>query len=185
MAKSKKNIFTNPCSEKWENMDGSDRERLCKVCSEKIYDLTEVDLLTITRDYSNTGKCVRLDHAQAESLRYFRNIQRATGISLLMMLSTIQTAHSQDAILVEDTCIIKGKIKNKQKAHRYIFVEIDGQRFHTYTNKRGKFEISVPKDETIDSSNILQIRKLETNETMLKVHKVELEEIRVIGTPSF
>ncbi len=185
MSALKRNIFENPCSEKWESMSGLGENRKCDACNEIIHDLENFDLKSIATDYLNSGKCVKMNFNQVELFRHLKSVQNATGLSLLLLLSQPNIADAQFTSSPAETIIIKGRIKKEFAENSEIFVVSDQQRFSTKADENGEFTLAIPKNVEIEKSNIPRLVGRSIRREKINLHKVSLQRFRVIGTPSF
>ena len=81
-----KNIFTNPCSEKWADMSGDDRARICAKCNEKVHDISERSLAEVSASYIDSNRCVKMNQDQLQFFQFLRSIPKVAGLSAALSL---------------------------------------------------------------------------------------------------
>lgn len=185
METTKKNIFENPCAERWDDMTISGANKTCATCNEVIYDLAHFDLKTIAKEYINSGKCVAMNSDQVTFFRHLRNIQSATGFSLLLLLSQPSLLEAQTNPTPVDSTVISGQINHEYNKNISVFAIVDGERYETISSEKGEFELVIPRKCKIELSNIKELGGRTIQRKKRNFGKVQLERFRTIGTPAF
>lgn len=183
----KKNIFTNPCSERWEDMTGDDRKRMCALCKENIHDVSHLDLATVATEYIDSGKCVSMNSDQIQFFQFLRSIPKIAGLSAALSLYPFASIQAQDDNSKDSICTIYGKVQGNSNSNRGIHIVINRETYATQSDDQGSFKISVPKGYKVESSNVKQLVDKKLNKEFIRIKKVRLPapKFRTIGTPSF
>ena len=183
----KKNIFTNPCSERWENMSGDKRKRMCDLCQENIHDVSHLDLATLASDYINSGKCVRMNPDQIQFFQFLRTIPKIAGLSAALSLYPFASTIAQNDSTAVSNCVVHGTVRGDQASNRSIFVVVNGNTYETRSDDHGSFKLTVPQGFKIESSNVKQLKNKTLKSEFIRIKKVRLPKLqfRTIGTPSF
>jgi hypothetical protein len=181
----KKNIFTTPCQESWEDMDGDERERLCAVCNQKVHNVSNLSLESLEKDFINTDKCVRMSSDQRDFFKFFQSAAKVAGLSTALSIMPLQSTYAQDQSPSE-YCLVTGKVKSNFISNRTIFVIVNGTKHEAISNSEGTFRLMVPKGEKIEYSNVKKLRNKTFEKDSDDIKKVRLPKMSTfIGTPSF
>lgn len=184
--RAKKNVFVNPCEEKWESMSGDKRRRMCAICKKNVHDVSQLELEAISSDYINSEKCVRMNTDQIQFFQFFRSMSRAAGLTAALSFLPIASVQAQDQDSNTKYCIVSGKIKSNVVSYRQVFVVVNGRKIETRSENDGTFKIMVPKGEKIQYSNIRKLNNKTLKEDVVSVRKVRMPKLSTfIGTPSF
>ncbi len=182
----KKNVFSNPCQEKWASMSGDERKRMCAQCKENVHDVSDLDLKTVAEKYVNTGKCVRMNTDQVQFFQFLRSIPKVAGLSAALSLFPFSELKAQEQEPKSEVCIIYGKVHSNVNSNRTVFVVIDGQTFETESDEFGSFKLTVPKGQKIENSNVKQLQNKTLKKDFIGIKKARIPDRRfTIGTPSF
>lgn len=184
----KKNIFTNPCSESWEDMTGDERKRMCALCQETIHEVSHLDLATVSKEHIDSGKCVSMNQDQVQFFQFLRSIPKIAGLTAALSLYPFASIQAQDDHSNDSICTIYGKVQSNSNSNRNIFIIVNGRTYETHSDDHGSFKISVPRGSKVESSNVKQLTNKKLDKEFIRIKKVRLPDrplFRTIGTPSF
>lgn len=189
MNSSKHPVLSNPCPEKWENMRPNENGRQCQKCSTTLEDLSKKSLFEISERFLNKGKCVKLNEDLASYFRFHKSIKRGIIISSLFIgMSIINVTQAQtNSSSISDSCIVTGKLvyKRSPKKNHRIIITVDSVTYEAKTNNKGEFIIVLPKNSTIEYSNVIDITKLNiADKDKLNLRKVKYK-FPIISCGSF
>jgi len=185
----KKNIFTNPCSEKWADMTGEERKRLCAKCKEHVHDVSHLSLSSVADAFIDSGKCVKMNADQIQFFQFLRSIPKVAGLSAALALYPFADTYAQDSIPENQMCVVYGKVHSNQISNRRIYVIVDGKTYETSSDEHGSFKIEVPIGKKIEDSNIRQLDRKKLKEPLTFLHKAKMPDLELkftrIGCPAF
>ena len=188
MDKPKKHILRTPCREPWESMQPDSCGKFCTQCQTKVYDLTKKSLLEIEKDYLGSGKCVRLTDEQVDYIKFKQPIKKiAFAASLFFGSIVINVAQGQTAPIQvieskQDSCLVKGKVIVNRKSlynNEKVYYTIGEKTYETITNNKGVFKIYLPKNSSIDHTNVGGVYEIK-DQNVIKLGKVHVTR-RVMG----
>ncbi|XOV66930.1 MAG: hypothetical protein ACFHU9_14985 [Fluviicola sp.] len=181
----KKNIFSTPCQESWEDMDGDERKRLCAVCNQTVQDVSNLSIESLEKNITNTDKCVRMSSDQRDYFKFFQSAAKVAGLSTALSIMPLHSTFAQTENQRE-YCIVTGKVKSNFISNRTIFVIVNGTKHEAMSNSEGTFRLMVPKGENIEYSNVKKLRNKTFEKDSDDIKKVRLPKMSTfIGTPSF
>lgn len=167
-------------------MRGDERQRMCSICKEKVQDISALSLKEISREYIDSGKCVKMNSDQIQFFHSLRSVSKAAGLSAALIFFPFSPIQAQDQTPNESHCLIYGKIKSNIVSNRNIYVIIEGKTYETKTTEHGTFKLKIPKGKQIEDSNIRRITNKKIEEDYIRLKRVRIPKgFNVIGTPSF
>ncbi|NME67617.1 hypothetical protein [Flammeovirga aprica] len=170
----------NPCHENWDQMTPVEKGRFCKVCSKKVYDLTDLSTSEVENLFEEKGEniCIRIKPTQnflpirkKQTFKfspYKLAMSAIIASSLTLSTETFSqslTTYNQDKIDITDTdqfVTIKEQIecsydqdKVDFKHMRVALITLD-QVYSTFTQEDGKYSMKVPQN-IIGEKNIIRV----------------------------
>ena len=173
MQHEKKKVLINPCQEKWSNMTGEERKRLCATCREHVHDVSHLDLKTITDQYLGSGKCIRMNESQSRFFQFMRSLPKAATLSAALALFPF--AYGQDSMTVQPNMSrVSGRLEDGWIENKTIYVIVDGTTYETQTDTNGFFVLHIPRNKRIEDSNVIQLRKRKVRKEHLELKNADL-----------
>jgi hypothetical protein len=171
------------CKEDWDNMKPTCNGKFCEVCSANLLDLSELPISEIVENHLGSGKCVRLTESQINFLTFYQRFRKSVAVSSILIGSSFfNYSYSQsieNAILHKDSCLITGRAifdYNKSPSRNVsIYITAGNKTYETKTDNEGNFAINLPKNCTIQHSNLkkLEAKKIkDRNQIKLGKNKI-------------
>ena len=196
-----------PCLEKWDKMTSIEKEKLCKICSRKVYDLTKMDTTEIVSLIDSGDRiCGKIEINQLNKRPFsFKKFGVLISLSSFFCFSSLLYSNTNNLLTTleiktiqnkklsynlsqtkNDTIIIFGNVKEGKIPLPKAKIKIKGTSIETETDFDGNFKIKIPffsknNEPILEISHIGMITKEVKIKKANRDLKVELENEYVIG----